>query len=664
MGYDGSLKFNTKIDESGFNSGIGKLGTIAKGGLAVLGAAVAGFAAVTKSAVDEVASLEQNIGGVETLFKKSADIVIKNAERAYETAGMSANEYMSTVTSFSASLLQSLGGDTEKAAKVADMAITDMSDNANKMGTSIEMIQNAYQGFAKQNYTMLDNLKLGYGGTKTEMERLLADAEKISGIKYDISNLNDVYQAIHVIQTELGITGTTAKEAASTIEGSMSSAKAAWENFLAGVGTADDLAEAFGTAAKVLSKNLAQIVPRLVSTIPAAVDGMVEGLSEAVGEANLASVGLSILEDITSGIMEGAPVAIASGAQMLAGFLTGISEKLPELINQGLQLIVVLADAIISNLPVIVDAGLKCLTGLVRGIINSLPLLITEGPRIINQFCDALWAAVGKIISTGAKLIVELGKGLISSIPTIIANAGQILLAIINVMSLSKMLSLGKSLITNMANGVKSMSGSISTAGKTILKNLVAGIKSLATSPVSAIKSIGTKAMSAFKGLNWASIGKNIISGIARGITGGASAIISAAKGAARNALNSAKKALGIHSPSRVFRDEVGKMMAEGMGIGFEKNVPVDDMSGALDTSVQQMQKRVSTVTQTAGTDTSSAINKMNVTGAGAKEPDNVNVTIENHFEVDGTKLVDKTTKATIKKINGAQKNTNKAKGK
>lgn len=236
-----------------------------------------------KSALDSVGQLEQNVGGVETLFGDAADAVIASADRAYQTAGMSANDYMSTVTSFSASLLQSLGGNTEEAAKVADMAIIDMADNANKMGTSMDMIQNAYQGFAKQNYTMLDNLKLGYGGTKTEMERLLADAEKLTGVKYDINNLNDVYQAIHAVQEEMGITGTTAKEAASTLEGSMASAKAAWDNFMNGSGDADQLADAFATAADNIVKNLAEIIPRFAETLPALGGAIIAQIPGLVG---------------------------------------------------------------------------------------------------------------------------------------------------------------------------------------------------------------------------------------------------------------------------------------------------------------------------------------------------------------------------------------------
>ncbi len=225
-----------------------------------------------KSAISSYADLEQNIGGVETLFKNSSQKVIDNANKAYKTAGMSANNYMSTVTGFSASLLQSLSGDTEKAAEVADMALIDMADNANKMGTFMESIQFAYQGFAKQNYTMLDNLKLGYGGTKEEMQRLLEDAQKITGVKYDITNLNDVFQAIHVIQGELGITGTTAKEAEETISGSVASMKAAWDNFLNGSGSLDEFIEtakiAFNNIVEAAKKILPRIWNEVIDALP------------------------------------------------------------------------------------------------------------------------------------------------------------------------------------------------------------------------------------------------------------------------------------------------------------------------------------------------------------------------------------------------------------
>lgn len=279
---DGYLNFDTKINEKGFNEGVGKLSKLGKSGLSIVSKAMTGAVvavgtaagAIIKSSLGVVANMEQQVGGVETLFKDSANTVIDNANRAYKTAGMSANNYMETVTSFSASLLQSLGGDTAKAASYADRAIVDMSDNANKMGTSMRDIQNAYQGFAKQNYTMLDNLKLGYGGTQEEMKRLVSDAAKLTdvqkelGVTVDANSLSfgNIVNAISVVQKQMGITGTTSKEAATTIEGSVSSAKAAWENFEAGVISANDLVETFWTATQNIFTNLGQIIPRLGKT--------------------------------------------------------------------------------------------------------------------------------------------------------------------------------------------------------------------------------------------------------------------------------------------------------------------------------------------------------------------------------------------------------------
>ena len=276
MAVAGSLTYDTKIDKNGFEKGLNSLknatNNAMKGVITAVGAVTTAIVGIGTASIKSYADLEQNIGGVETLFKTSADKVIKNAENAYKTAGMSANEYMSIVTGFSASLLQSLGGDTEKAADVANMALIDMSDNANKMGTSMASIQYAYQGFAKQNYTMLDNLKLGYGGTKEEMQRLLSDAQKLTGVKYDITNLNDVFQAIHVIQGELGITGTTAKEAEETISGSIASMKSAWDNFLNGSGDFDKVVEtakiALENIATAVSEQLPRIAEEIVSVLP------------------------------------------------------------------------------------------------------------------------------------------------------------------------------------------------------------------------------------------------------------------------------------------------------------------------------------------------------------------------------------------------------------
>ena len=293
MGYDGSLKFNTEINESRFNSGISKLGSVASGGLKVIAGSVAGvaaaFGAVSKMSLDSVASLEQNIGGVETLFKDSAQTVIDNANNAYKTAGVSANKYMETVTSFSASLLQGLGNNTAEAARIADMAMVDMSDNANKFGSNMTDIQNAYQGFAKQNYTMLDNLKLGYGGTQAEMIRLINDSgilnEKIENL--DNVSFDQIIQAIHKIQENMGIAGTTSAEALTTIEGSVQSAKAAFDNFLNGSSSPQELADAVKAAAENITNNLMQIVPRLAKELPEVGNLLMESLSQSLNSGNL-----------------------------------------------------------------------------------------------------------------------------------------------------------------------------------------------------------------------------------------------------------------------------------------------------------------------------------------------------------------------------------------
>ena len=693
MGYDGKLTFDTKIDESGFNSGVNRLGTLAKSGMAVLAGYVTSFTVLTKGAVDEVAQLEQNIGGVETLFEKSADAIINKANGAYKTAGLSANEYMSTITSFSASLLQSLENDTEKAAEYADRAIVDMSDNANKMGTNMEMIQNAYQGFAKQNYTMLDNLKLGYGGTKTEMERLIKDASQMKdiqeqlGITVDESSLSfgNIVNAISVMQEKMGIAGTTAKEAATTIEGSMNSAKAAWNNFLAGTASPEELAEAIGIAADVMVDNLEEIVPRLAETVPEVVERLAPTMLDA--GKTLAKAGLSIMEDFVGGVIEAAPQLPEKGAEILsqlisgiqenapsmlttatdifAGFVEGIASQLPTLIPQALQMVVVLADAVISNMPTIINAGISLLKGLVLGIINSLPTLIAEGPRIINDFADAIYSGLWELIKAGGEMLLSLLKGIWDNVPLMLENAGEIFMAFINIFSLSNLYNLGKNLIKNLINGVKQLGPNILDTGESIVELLVNGIKKLATHPVTALKDIASNIMKTVKGLDWKSIGSHIVNGMVQGLKNGITKVASIAKDVAGAALSAAKKALGIKSPSRRFRDEVGKNMALGIGVGFDKNIPVDDMTGTLSDSVQRMKKKVSSVTQDVGADNASRISKVYISGNSTeRDPEDVTVIVENYFEVDGEKLVDKTTKATIKKINGMQVDANKSKGK
>ena len=444
MASDGTLKFDTSLDSGGLQSGMGKVASIAQQALGVFSGqmmtrAVDSLVNLGKTALDSVGALEQNVGGVETLFGDTADAVIAAADRAYQTAGMSANDYMSTVTSFSASLLQSLSGNTEEAAKVADMAIIDMADNANKMGTSMDMIQNAYQGFAKQNYTMLDNLKLGYGGTKTEMERLLADAQKLTGVKYDINNLNDVYQAIHVIQEEMGITGTTAKEASETLEGSMAAAKAAWDNFMNGSSDADQLADAFATAADNIVNNLTEIIPRFAETLPAlagaavsqipdlaaaivpavlsAVQSILEQARDAVLDFDFEGMAEKVVETITDFISgDGLRSFLGCLVDIFTGIVNGISSMLPTLLPALVELIAYTVTKLIEQLPALLDCALQLIKGLADGILAALPVLIESLPEIISAIVQFLISAVPQIIDAGIELLIAL----VDALPTVI----------------------------------------------------------------------------------------------------------------------------------------------------------------------------------------------------------------------------------------------------
>jgi hypothetical protein len=399
---DGSIILKTKIDESGVQKGFTSLKNGASKVGKMLGAmGVAGASAVamiTKSAVDGYAEYEQLVGGVETLFKDSADVLIGYADKAYQTAGLSANEYMSTVTSFSASLIQSLGGDTKKSADYANQAIIDMSDNANKMGTSMESIQNAYQGFAKQNYTMLDNLKLGYGGTKEEMQRLLDDAEKLSGMEFDISSFADVTQAIHIIQTELGITGTTAKEASTTIQGSASAMKASWENLMVGLadGNAnfDQLLENFIDSVGTFAGNL---IPR-VEIVLASVVNLIKGLVPKIAKA-LPSLAKNII-----------PMALDA----ILSIVNALSETFPELL-------VMLIQTIVDILPNLIPQ-------LVTGLVNLFVMLMGNFDEIILPIIQALPLIIASVMKALYDNLPQIKKGfknLLDDVKTVFANVGD-----------------------------------------------------------------------------------------------------------------------------------------------------------------------------------------------------------------------------------------------
>lgn len=436
----GEVLFNFKGDSadlekktSTLTSKLGSMGS-AIGGAFVKGTAVVGTAltAMVGASVNAYADMEQNIGGVETLFKDSADKVIQNANNAFKTAGISANQYMEQVTSYSASLLQSLGGDTEKATKVADMAIIDMADNANKMGTDMSMIQSAYQGFAKGQYQLLDNLKLGYGGTKTEMERLLVDAEKISGVHYDIDNLSDVYNAIHVIQGELGITGTTAKEATETISGSVASAKSAFQNFLSGAGGIEDVISTFVTAGtnignaviemapqiveglvQLINALIPQIVPMIDKLLPVVLSGvqtLFEGLVQAFPQ--IITILINLLPQLVTFITQMLPQILQALIQGAILIVQGLAEQMPVLIPQIIDAILAMIPVLIDNLPLFIKAGAQLIVGIVQGLIQSAPKIITQLKNMVVSWLGYMKQIPGMFLDIGKNLITGLWNGI------------------------------------------------------------------------------------------------------------------------------------------------------------------------------------------------------------------------------------------------------------
>lgn len=364
-------------------------------------AVASGIKSLISGAIEGYGEYEQLVGGVETLFGSSADTVIKNAETAYKTAGLSANAYMETVTSFSASLLQSMGNDTEAAAKKADQALTDMSDNANKMGTDMQSIQNAYQGFAKQNYTMLDNLKLGYGGTKEEMQRLIDDANALNAAQgnytnYSIESYADIVDAIHTVQTEMGITGTTALEASTTVEGSISSMKAAYQNFVTGLGDQN-----------------------------ADIGALTEELIQSAG--NVAKNVLPVIESVVKNIAE---TVREQGPDMITRFVAYATEKLPEVLKLGVQLIVSLVKGLAQNLPELLRGTLALVDAIISAFLDSLPDIIEVGKDIVRGLWEGIKAMaswIGEKVSGFVGSLVDGVKGVlgIHSPSRVFAGIGQ-----------------------------------------------------------------------------------------------------------------------------------------------------------------------------------------------------------------------------------------------
>lgn len=578
-GIKGSISdvLNDESTSAGQKSGISIASKI-KGAIAA-----AGIGQALSSAISQGAKLEQSLGGIETLFKGDADKVKNYAREAFKTAGVDANSYMEQVTSFSASLLQSLKGDTRKAADSANQAIIDMADNSNKMGTSLDLIQNAYQGFAKQNYTMLDNLKLGYGGTKEEMQRLLKDAQKISGVKYNINNLNDVYSAIHVIQKDLDITGTTSKEAASTLSGSLASMKASFTDLLGNMTLGENIVPSLKnlvtTTGTFLFGNLLPMVSNIVTQIPTIITtlgpqlltkgiSLISSLSSGFisGFPNLLSSFLTFTQEFGNYLTEQAPTFISKGFEILSNIVQGIINALPVLITQLPQVITTFANIINDNAPVILTKGVELIKKLISGIISAIPLLISNIPQIITAIVSAIQAF--NWLNLGKSIIDFFGKGIASMVGFIKNNSGNILKAIINTLKSlpSKLLSLASNAFASFSNGIKKSGGIINLAINKIKDLIVLGFKTLPKSLLN--------------------IGKNLVEGLWNGISDMTGWILDKIKGFGNSVLDGIKSFFGIHSPSKVFENEVGKMLTLGMAKGIENNLnPVKNAMDELNNS-------------------------------------------------------------------------------
>lgn len=639
----------------------GKLGAVAGKAASLVAAGVtavaAGVAAVTGMSVNAYAAYEQNVGGIQKIFgnmgksledyaamtgqtveqcsgkwqqlEQAQTTVLANADAAYKTAGLSANRYMEQVTGFSASLVKSLGGDTVKAAEYANTAMVDMSDNANTFGTAMEDLQNAYQGFAKQNYTMLDNLKLGYGGTKEEMQRLVSDAHAVnSAVDESSLSFDNVVLAIHTMQEQMQIAGTTSREAATTIEGSCNMAKAAWENWVTELGKDDadmgkltsELVESVETAASNIVPRVATIVSTAVEQLP----GVIATLAPVAGEAfaSIADSAMSALSGAFGGLGEiGAQVGpvlydgIVNGLSLLSGAAADImtqlggylSENLPSIMEQGLNILTGLSESLAENVGVLAEGAANLIVGLAQGIADSLPTIIEQAPVIVQNLANAINDNAPTLLGAGIQAIVTLALGIVQAIPTLIANIPAIFSAFVSAWSALDWLSLGRSAITFLGNGITGMAGFVSTCGTNIvsairgaIQNLPStlasigrnGISSLGSAirgavgfVTSAASSIGSSIMGALSSIpgRVASIGSQIVQGIANGISGAAGVVVSKITGVVGGAIDAAKNLLGIHSPSRVFRKMFGYVMqGAALGIDDTADEPVKSMRSAV----------------------------------------------------------------------------------
>ena len=556
---DLAVKITCDDQASGQVGGIGSkitgaLGTAAKVGGAAVAALGTATIAVGKSALDAFADYEQLVGGIDTLFKDSSSKMQQYAASAYQTAGVSANRYMEISTSFAASLISSLGGDTEAAADMANMAIMDMSDNANKMGTSLDVVQEAYQSLARGNYEMLDSLKLGYGGTKSELERLLSDAEQIAASQgmvrdFSVDSYADVVEAIHLVQDEMEITGTTAAEASTTISGSVNSAKAAWENWLAGLGNedadmgalTDQLVQSVITAGDNIVPRMGQIMSTLVQTVVQYAPQLGQEIMNGLSQIDFTQVGQTasdLILMLVDGIVTNLPMLAQAALQIIMALGQGLVTNGPQILMQLGRLLLQLAQYVIANVPNILNAAMQFFGMVLQGI-------VTYGPQILATLVSLLGQLIGQVISWAGQMLANavsaaanfLG-GLMDGLASLPDNIASFL----------------GSVISNVASWVGEMASNAIDAASQFASNLIDGLASIPDQVVS--------------------IGEQIIQGMVDGVVGAARGLIDAVGGAVSGAIDWAKGLLGIASPSKVFR-EIGQYTMQGMALGVDDDAPM-----------------------------------------------------------------------------------------
>ena len=533
----GSVKYRVELDDSGIDQETqkaenkiaagfkGAAGAVGKAALASVAAGTAAVAGLVKTAADAYGDFEQLTGGVETLFGDSASKVMANAEQAFKSAGMSMNDYMETSIQSAAALINSLEGDQAKAADLMDMSIVDMSDNVNKMGTTMEAVQNAYRGFSRGNFSMLDNLALGFAGTKEGMQQLLDKAQEISGVKYDISSYSDIVQAIHVVQTEMGITGATAKEASETLQGSLGQMKAAWENLTAGLADPDaDIGVLIGNmvdAAETFLGNLIPIIEQALTGIAQAIGELAPVLAEelpAMFEAvlpTLLETGLSVIQTLAEGIIEAiptlmptilevvlglvdmlvqlAPQIIEAGMQVLLTLALGIAEALPDLIPTIVDVVITIVEALIDNVDLLVDAAIALTIGLAEGLINALPILIEKAPIIVEKLMRAIVENLPKIVEAALNIMITLAETLIKNLPKIVEAALKIITSFIKGLTdyYGKIIDVGKNIVDRVKQGIKKLNPY--EWGKDLVQSFINGIKNMIGAVGEAVSSVAEK---------------------------------------------------------------------------------------------------------------------------------------------------------------------------